>query len=26
MEALVMNTIAGFQNNFSEGLYTKFKS
>lgn len=21
-----MNTIAGFQNNFSEGLYTKFKS
>ncbi|MCW1503899.1 acyl-homoserine-lactone synthase AbaI, partial [Acinetobacter baumannii] len=26
MEALVMNIIAGFQNNFSEGLYTKFKS
>ncbi|EMP6745959.1 N-acylhomoserine lactone synthase, partial [Acinetobacter baumannii] len=23
MEALVMNIIAGFQNNFSEGLYTK---
>ncbi|EMF0649153.1 N-acylhomoserine lactone synthase, partial [Acinetobacter baumannii] len=22
MEALVMNIIAGFQNNFSEGLYT----
>ncbi len=21
-----MNIIAGFQNNFSEGLYTKFKS
>ncbi|MDU6100815.1 MAG: acyl-homoserine-lactone synthase AbaI, partial [Acinetobacter sp.] len=26
MEALVMNVIAGFQNNFSEGLYTKFKN
>ncbi|ARG18666.1 acyl-homoserine-lactone synthase AbaI [Acinetobacter nosocomialis] len=26
MEALVVNIIAGFQNNFSEGLYSKFKS